>query len=48
VSDTINIKISDNYPLKSTYLLEKMADDEEDETIKARLVVYLAPRMSDE
>jgi proliferating cell nuclear antigen PCNA len=48
VSSTINIKISDNYPLKAMYLLEKMADDEEDETTKARLVVYLAPRMTDE
>ena len=48
VSGAINIKISENYPLKATYLLEKMADDEEDETTKARLVVYLAPRMSEE
>lgn len=48
VSSTINIKISDNFPLKATYLLEKMGDDEDDETAKARLVVYLAPRMSDE
>ena len=48
VSGAINIKISENYPLKATYLLEKMADDEEDDTTKARLVVYLAPRISDE
>jgi hypothetical protein len=27
VSGAINIKIRDNYQLKATYLLEKMADD---------------------
>jgi proliferating cell nuclear antigen PCNA len=48
ISNIINIKVSDNFPLKATYLLEKMADDEDDDTNKARLVVYLAPRMSDE
>ena len=47
VSDSINIKISENFPLKSTYLLESIGDDE-DETAKARIVVYLAPRMSDD
>jgi hypothetical protein len=44
---TINIKISDNFPLKATYMLEKLGEDESDDD-KAKLVVFLAPRMSDE
>jgi len=47
VCDAINIKISENYPLKSTYLL-KPVDNDEDECLKARIVVYLAPRVSDD
>jgi hypothetical protein len=47
VSDSINIKISENYPLKSTYMLEPLGEDD-DETSKARIVIYLAPRMSDD
>jgi hypothetical protein len=47
VCDAINIKISENYPLKSTYLLESV-DNDEDESVKARIVVYLAPRVSDD
>lgn len=50
VCESINIKISENYPLKSTYLLEPTSggDDDDDETLKARIVVYLAPRVSDD
>jgi hypothetical protein len=54
VSDSINIKISENYPLKTTYLLENgssstMEEDEnDDDSSKARIVVYLAPRMTDD
>jgi len=44
VCDSINIKISENYPLKTTYLLEPTTDEEDEET-KARIVVFLAPRM---
>lgn len=48
VSDSINLKISDNYPLMATYLLEKTGDDDDDDvTQKARIVVFLAPRLSD-
>jgi len=47
VSDGINLKISENYPLKTTYLLEPAGEDEDDEQ-KARIVVFLAPRMGDE
>jgi proliferating cell nuclear antigen PCNA len=47
VSDSINIKVSENYPLKTTYLLESLGEDEEDES-KARIVVFLAPRMSED
>ena len=47
VSDSINIKISENYPLKTTYLLESVGEEEEIET-KARIVIFLAPRMSDD
>jgi hypothetical protein len=47
VSDSINIKISENYPLKTTYLLEPLIDDEDIDT-KARIMVFLAPRVSDE
>ena len=46
VSDNINIKISDNYPLKTTYLLEPAGDDDDIDE-KARIVVFLAPRMAD-
>jgi len=47
VSDCVNLKISDNYPLKATYLLEKLDDDEDiSETTKARIIVFLAPRLS--
>jgi proliferating cell nuclear antigen PCNA len=48
VSDSVNLKISDNYPLKATYLLEKVSDEEDDVSGKARIVVFLAPRISDE
>ena len=48
VSDSINIKISENYPLKTTYLLEHVTGDDEDVETKARIVVFLAPRVSDE
>ncbi len=47
VSDSVNVKISDNYPLKATYLLEKVGDEEDDVSGKARIVVFLAPRISD-
>lgn len=47
VSDSINLKISDNYPLMATYLLEKPGDDDDDVTQKARIVIFLAPRLSD-
>ena len=46
VSDNINIKISDNYPLKTTYLLEPAGDDDDIDE-KARIVVFLAPRIAD-
>jgi proliferating cell nuclear antigen PCNA len=48
ISDDINIKISGDYPLKATYFLEKIADDDEDLSGKARIVVFLAPRLSDD
>lgn len=48
VSDNINLRFSNNYPLKATYLLEKLADEEEDVSNKARIVVFLAPRISDD
>lgn len=48
VSDNVNLKISDNYPLKATYLLEKVSDEEDDMSNKARIVVFLAPRISDD
>lgn len=60
VSDSINIKISENYPLKTTYLLENGSsassnstmeedeNDDDDDSSKARIVVYLAPRMTDD
>jgi proliferating cell nuclear antigen PCNA len=48
VSDSVNLKISDNYPLKATYLLEKVSDEEDDMSNKARIVVFLAPRISDD
>lgn len=49
VSDSINIKISENYPLKTTYLLEPMGEEEDDDdSTKARIVIYLAPRLSDD
>jgi len=48
VSGTINLKISDNYPLKATYVLE-LPKYEDDEIAKmAHIVVFLAPRVSDE
>jgi hypothetical protein len=47
VSDSINIKVSENYPLKTTYLLESLGEDEEEDS-KARIVVFLAPRMSED
>ena len=47
VSDSINIKVSENYPLKTTYLLESAGEDEQEDS-KARIVVFLAPRMSDD
>lgn len=47
VCDNVNLKISENYPLKTTYLLEPLGDDE-DESDKARIVVFLAPRISDD
>ena len=47
VSDSINIKISDNSPLKTTYLLEHVGDDDDDISSKARIVIFLAPRISD-
>ncbi len=47
VCENVNIKISENYPLKTTYLLEPMGEDDDD-TNKARIVVFLAPRISDE
>jgi len=48
VSDSVNLKISDNYPLKATYLLEKVSDEEDDVSGKARIMVFLAPRISDD
>ena len=48
VSESVNLKISDNYPLKATYLLEKVSDEEDDVSGKARIVVFLAPRISDD
>jgi proliferating cell nuclear antigen PCNA len=47
VSDSINIKVSENYPLKTTYLLEPAGEEEEEET-KARIVIFLAPRMEND
>jgi proliferating cell nuclear antigen PCNA len=48
VSGTINLKISDNYPLKATYILE-LPKYEDDEIAKmAHIVVFLAPRVSDD
>ncbi len=48
VCDTVNIKISENYPLKTTYLLEPLGSEDDAEEDKARIVVFLAPRISDE
>lgn len=48
LSEEICVKVSEDYPLKATYFLEKPPTDDEDETIKARIVVYLAPRISDD
>jgi hypothetical protein len=39
--------VSENYPLKTTYLLESIGEDDDEET-KARIVFFLAPRMSDD
>jgi len=47
VSSGINVKISENYPLKTTYLLESEGESEEIDT-KARIVIFLAPRISDD
>jgi proliferating cell nuclear antigen PCNA len=47
VADDITVCISRDYPLKATYLLEPMADDEDVKT-KARLVIYLAPRIDED
>ena len=48
VSNTINLKISDNYPLKATYVLE-LPKYEDDEVSKlAHIMVFLAPRVSEE
>ena len=48
VSGTINLKISDNYPLKATYVLE-LSKYEDDEVSKmAHIMVFLAPRITDE
>ncbi len=47
VCESVNIKISENYPLKTTYMLEQCGEDD-DELSKARIVVFLAPRVSDD
>ncbi len=47
-SSEINIAISVDYPLRAIYYLEKSPEDDEDPLSKARLFVYLAPRVDDE
>lgn len=47
IADDITVCISTDYPLKATYLLESLADEEDVKT-KARLVIYLAPRIDDD
>lgn len=47
-SDEINVRVSEDFPLKATYFLEKPPEDDESETSKARIVIYLAPRISDD
>jgi len=46
VSDGINIKVSENYPLKTTYFLDAVGEDD-DETSKARIMIFLAPRINE-
>jgi hypothetical protein len=48
VSGTINLKISDNYPLKATYVLELPKYEDDDVSKMAHIVVFLAPRVCDE
>jgi proliferating cell nuclear antigen PCNA len=48
VCDSVNLKISENYPLKTTYLLEPLSGEDDDDSNKARIVVFLAPRISDD
>jgi len=48
VSGTINLKISDNYPLKATYVLELPKYEDDDVAKLAHIVVFLAPRVCDE
>ncbi len=47
-SNEINIAISMDYPLRAIYYLEKAPEDDEDPLSKARLNVFLAPRVEDE
>ena len=37
-----------DYPLRAIYYLEKAPDEDEDPETKARLYVFLAPRVDDE
>jgi len=48
VSNTINLKISDNYPLKATYVLELPKYEDDEISKMAHIMVFLAPRVSDE
>lgn len=47
VSSNINVSISMDYPLRAVYYLEKIEDEENPET-KARLIVFLAPRVDND
>ena len=47
-SNEINLAISMDYPLRAIYYLENTPDDGEDPSSKARLNVFLAPRVDDE
>jgi hypothetical protein len=48
VSNTINLKISDNYPLKATYVLELPKYEDDEISKMAHIMVFLAPRVCDE
>ncbi len=48
VSNIINLKISDNYPLKATYVLELPKYEDDDISKLAHIMVFLAPRVTEE